>query len=62
MTSGVHQGLVLGPALFNVFAGDMDSGIECTLCKFTNDTELCSAPGMLLGRDDIHRDLDKPET
>lgn len=28
--SGIPQGLVLGPALFNVFAGDMGSGIECT--------------------------------
>ena len=59
--SCVPQGSVLGLALFNVFVGDMNSGIECTLSKFADNTKLCGVVYRLDGKDAIQRDLDRLE-
>ena len=61
VTSGIRQGLELGLMLFNVFVGDMDSGIKCTLSKFADDNKLSVAIDTPEGRNAIKGDLDRFE-
>ena len=39
--------------LFNIFVGVMEHGIECTLSKFADDTELSGAIDMLEDRKSV---------